>query len=392
MGKLIALAAVLAALAGGLYVGGHPDRLPQALQDVFVEEDAALSSEAADLIRDNYAKKVSDQRLQNGSVRGMVDELHDRFSHYFSPRESRLFREAVGGQFSGIGLTVIDHKRGLLVNGVYKDTPAKRAGMRPGDVILKVNGDSIAGEPSQLATAKIKGPPGTAVRLTVLRPSTGKRMLLTIKRARIEIPVVAGRLRRVAGKRLGVVGIASFTSGVHAQLRQELRRLLDRGAKGLVLDLRQNGGGLLDEAVLVSSAFIPSGVIVSTRGRKSAPRVLKATGGAFVNVPVVVLVDRGTASASEIVTAALHERLGSKVVGRRTFGKGVFGQVFDLPNGGSLDLTLGNYYTPTGRNLGGKGIRPDVVTADKPATKPDEALQRALQVLEAESGRPRKRG
>lgn len=391
MGKLIAIVAALAALAGGLYLGGHPDTLPQSVQDLFVEEDAALTSEAADLIRDNYAKKVSDEKLQNGSLRGMVDALDDRFSHYFSPRESKLFREAVGGQFSGIGLTVIDHKRGLLVNGVYKDTPARRAGIRPGDVIVRVNGDSIAGEPSQLATAKIKGEPGTPVRLTVLRPSTGKSRLLTVKRARITIPVVAGKLRRVDGKRLGVVGLAAFTSGVHSQLRQELRRLMDRGAEGFVLDLRQNGGGLLDEAVLVSSTFIPNGVIVSTKGRTSLPRVLRATGGAIVRDPVVVLVDRGTASASEIVTAALHERAGSKVVGRRTFGKGVFGQIFELPNGGSLDLTLGNYYTPTGRNLGGKGIRPDVEVADKSATKRDEALQRALQVLGAETDRPRKK-
>jgi carboxyl-terminal processing protease len=384
---LLASIAVLAALAAGLYLGGHPDKLPDRLQDIFVEDDTAVTSEAADLIRDNFAKKVSDERLQNGSLRGMVESLNDRFSHYFSPRESRLFREAVGGQFSGIGLTVIEHKRGLQVSGVYKDTPAKRAGIRPGDVILKVNGESIAGEPSELATAKIKGPPGTSVRLTVLRPSTGRDRLVTLKRARITIPVVAGSIRTVGDKRLGVVTIASFTSGVHAQLRQELRRLKDRGAEGFVIDLRQNGGGLLDEAVLVSSTFIRDGVIVSTRGRKSLPRVLNATGGAMVRDPVVVLVDRGTASASEIVTAALHERLGSKVVGRRTFGKGVFGQVFDLPNGGSLDLTLGNYYTPTGRNLGGKGILPDVPARDDPQTEPDEALQRALGVLQAESAK-----
>ena len=145
-----------------------------------------------------------------------------------------------------------------------------------------------------------------------------------------------------------------------------------------MLDLRHNGGGLLDEAVLVSSLFVPDGVIVSTKGRKRPRQVLKATGGAIKRKPVVVLVDRGTASASEIVTAALHERLGAKVVGRRTFGKGVFGQVFDLPNDGALDLTLGNYYTPKGRNLGGKGIRPDVRAADNPRRSATRRSTRAL--------------
>ena len=145
-----------------------------------------------------------------------------------------------------------------------------------------------------------------------------------------------------------------------------------------MLDMRGNGGGLLDEAVLISSAFVPDGTIVTTKGRKRAKRVFEATGDTATRKPVVVLVDRGTASASEIVAAALHERLDAPVVGRRTFGKGVFGQIFDLSNGGALDLVVGNYYTPTGRNLNGKGIRPDIQAADDVDTKRDEALARAL--------------
>ena len=148
-----------------------------------------------------------------------------------------------------------------------------------------------------------------------------------------------------------------------------------------MLDLRANGGGLLDEAVLVASAFVPDGVIVSTDGRARPKRVFKATGAAATRKPVVVLVDRGTASASEIVAAALHERLDSPVVGLKTFGKGVFGQIFDLSNGGALDLVVGNYYTPAGRNLNRRGIRPDVRARDNPDTRRDEALERALATL-----------
>ncbi len=373
---------LVAVLAAGLYIGGHPGGLPEPLKDAFVDENAAVSADAADLVKDNFIRKVPDERLQNGAVRGMVDSLDDRFSHYFSPRENKLFRESVGGQFSGVGMTVIEHKRGLLVTGVYKDTPARRAGIRPGDVIAKVNGKSIAGQSSELATARIKGKEGTFVTLTLR--SRGKERTLRLKRARIEVPVVAGRVERRGGNRLGVIAIASFTNGVHGQLRKEIARLLQRKVRGFVLDLRQNGGGLLDEAVLVASTWVRDGVIVSTKGRTRPRRVLEATGDAIVTQPTVVLVDRGTASASEIVTAALKERVHSKVVGRRTFGKGVFGQVFDLSNGGALDLTLGNYFTPSGRNLNGKGIAPDVRAADDPKTARDEALDRALAALRAE--------
>ena len=379
-----AVAALAVVLAGGLYLGGHPDRLPDPVRDVFVDENAALPADAADLIKDNYARKVPDSKLRDGSLRGMVQALNDRFSHYFSPRENRLFRESVGGEFSGVGMTVVQHRRGLLVSGVYRNTPAARAGIRPGQLIVAVNGKSIAGESSDLATARIKGKEGTFVTLTVTNRDGSHRRELRIRRERIKVPVVSGKLRKLGATKLGVVNIASFTSGVHAELQQQLMRLLRKGARGFVVDLRQDGGGLLEEAVLVSSLFIPNGVIVSTKGRTRPRSVLHAVGGAIVNQPVVVLVDHGTASASEIVTAALEERLGAKVVGRRTFGKGVFGQIFDLPNDGALDLTLGNYYTPKGKNLGGKGISPDVPARDNPRTRADEALARALDVLGAE--------
>jgi len=322
----------------------------------------------------------------------MVDSLHDRFSHYFSPHENSLFRESVGGEFSGVGMTVVEHPRGLLVTGVYKGTPAARARIRPGQVITAVNGKSIAGESSDLATARIKGKEGTFVSITVADRKGHRQRVLRLRRERIKVPVVAGKMQTVGGKRLGIVAIASFASGVHGELQSELTRLEKRGAKGFVVDLRQNGGGLLDEAVLVSSLFVPKGVIVTTKGRTRPRRVLRATGGAIVHEPVVVLVDRGTASASEIVTAALKERIGAKVVGRRTFGKGVFGQIFDLPNNGALDLTLGNYYTPKGENLGGKGITPDVRAADNPNTRRDEALDRALAVLAGEVSDKRRHG
>ena len=375
-----AAAAVLVALAIGLYLGGHPTKLPGFMRDVFVEESASLQAEATQTIEDNFIQKVPDEQLRNASVQGMVRSLHSRFSHYFTPAQNKLFEQSTSGEFSGVGMTVVERKKGLEVAGVFKDSPAKRAGIKTGDLIIAVNGRSIAGESSDVSTARIKGKPGTFVRLTIETPG-GKQRTIRVQRQTIKVPVVQGKLDTVSGKKLGVVGLSSFTSGAHGEVGAELRNLQKRGADGFVLDLRANGGGLLDEAVLVSSLFIPDGVIVTTKGRTRPKRVFDAAGDTVTKKPVVVLVDKGTASASEIVTAALHERLGAPVVGQRTFGKGVFGQVFELSNGGALDLIVGNYYTPKGRNLNGKGIPPNVPAVDKRGTKRDEALDKALATL-----------
>jgi carboxyl-terminal processing protease len=377
---LAALVAVLATLAAGIYLGGHPAELPAFVRDAFVDDSASLNSEAVDLIEDNFYEKVEDSELQDSSLQGMVRSLKSRFSHYFTPSQNKLFEQATSGEFSGVGMTVVERKRGLLIAGVFKGSPAKRAGIRPGDLITKVDGRAIAGESSDLATARIKGKPGTFVRLTIDRRG-GPVRTLRVKRARIKVPIVSSRLRREGGRKLGVVSLASFTSGAHADVASAVRRLLRRGADGFVLDLRGNGGGLLEEAVLISSLFVPNGTIVTTKGRTKPRRVFEATGDTVTRKPVAILVDHGTASASEITAAALHERTGAPVVGRRTFGKGVYGQVYELSNGGALNLIVGSYFTPTGRDINKKGIEPDVPAKDDPATKRDEALDRALTTL-----------
>jgi carboxyl-terminal processing protease len=379
---LPAAAGILVALVLGMYLGGHPADLPGFLRDAFVEESASLNSEAVEVIEDNFTHKVPRSQLEDSSLQGMVRSLHSEFSHYFTPNENKLFEQSTSGEFSGVGMTVVGRKRGLLIAGVFKRSPAKRAGIRPGDLITKVDGHSIAGEPSDVSTARVKGKPGTFVRLTIERRGARTRTV-RVKRARIKVPVVSSSVRRSAGLKLGVVGLSSFTSGAHADVADAVRKLLRRGAQGFVLDLRGNGGGLLDEAVLISSLFVPNGTIVTTKGRTRPKHVFDATGDAITRKPVVLLVDHGTASASEITSAALHERIGAPIVGRRTFGKGVFGQVFELSNGGALDLIVGSYFTPRGEDINKKGIAPDVRAKNDPATRPDEALDRALATLAA---------
>jgi carboxyl-terminal processing protease len=380
----VGLLCVLVALLAGIFWGGHPSALPGPVRNLLVEDDQSLRAELIDKIDDNFYKPVDEKQLETESLKGMVRALKDRFSHYFTPEETNRFEESVSGRFDGVGMSVEQDKRGLVVLTVFEGSPAEKAGISKDDVITHVNGDSIAGEASDISTAKIKGDPGTKVRLTIDSPGSAPPRTLKVERASIDIPVARGRLREVDGQRLGWVQLFSFSSGAHGKLREQIDELLKKGARGLVLDLRGNGGGLLTEAVLVSSVFIEDGPIVSTDGRTKPRREFTAKGDAIDSkIPVVLLVDRGTASASEIVTGALRDRKRATVVGERTFGKGVFQEIEPLSNGGTLDITVGSYYLPNGENLANKGITPTVKARDLPKTKRDEALPIALKDLRA---------
>jgi carboxyl-terminal processing protease len=388
-------AALVAVLCAGLWLGGHPDELPQPLRDLFVDESASLTSEAIEVIEDNYFREVEASRLRDSSIDGIVRGLRgryeDRFSHYFDPDDLSRFRQAIRGRFSGIGLSVSEVARGLRVGRVFAGTPASRAGIVVGDVIVSVEGDSIAGEDSDIATARIRGPAGSEVTIGVLRPSSGRVRTLTLTRAEVEVPATTGSVRAVGGRRVGHVALINFSEGAHGALRRAVQRVRRRGAEGLVLDLRGNGGGLLQEAVLTASVFLPEDeTIVTTASRTQGERSYESVGGNLPPGPIVVLINRDTASAAEILAAALGDQVGATLVGTRSFGKGVFQQVIDLSNGGALDLTIGEYFTPDGANLAGRGVRPDVRALDDPETERDEGLQRALQVLAGElpSGAP----
>jgi carboxyl-terminal processing protease len=386
MRAIAAAVAAAAALALGMYLGGHPTGLPEPLRDVFVDESASVQAEATDVIEGNYYRKVSDERLRNASLRGMVRSLGSRFSYYFTPRQNELFRQATSGEFSGVGMTVVERKRGLLVVGVFDDSPAKERGIRPGEVITEVNGRSIAGDPSDVATAKITGKEGSIVKLTVKPPGKPAREI-RVRRERIRVPAVSSKLRRAGGRRVGVLRLTSFTSGAHGELVREIGRER-RGAEAFVLDMRGgNGGGLLDEAVLVSTPSCRTGR--SSRPRaKRAKRVFEATGDTATRKPVVVLVDRGTASASEIVTAALHERLDAPVVGRRTFGKGVVRpdlRPLERRRARPRRRQLLHAHGPQPER---QGIRPDIRAVDDVDTKRDEASRGRCGPWTGRSSRP----
>jgi carboxyl-terminal processing protease len=385
----VLVAALIVVLGAGIWLGGHPAKLPEFLRDRFVDDAAGLNLEASELIEDNYFRSVGSAELTNASLQGMVRELRrhgDRFSDYFSPEALAAFNTAISGHFSGIGLTVSQVKQGLRVDGVFPKSPAQRAGIKPGELIVSVDGDSLAGVSSQVSTERIKGPEGSEVTIGVRARPGDKIRNVEVTREQIDLPVVTSAVKEVEGRKLGYVRLLSFSEGAHAALRGAVEKVEKQGAEGIVLDLRANGGGLLEEAVLTASIFLPEDeVVVTTDSRTQGPAVYETVGDNLPAIPVVVLIDRNTASAAEILTAALADNAGAKVVGTRSYGKGVFQQEIGLSNGGALKLTIGEYFTPDGVNLAKSGgIHPDVQARDDPRTARDEALERALDVLATE--------
>ncbi len=380
---VIALASAVLFLFVGIYLGGHPNRLPDSLRDAFVaDKEASLRGELIEDIDNDFYREIDRDKLEEASLQGIIKALDDPFSHYFTPDQSELFEQSVSGEFEGVGMSVDQDKRGLLVVQVFEGSPAADAGIHKGDIVTTVDSDSIAGEPSDVAVSKIKGKAGSMVELKIATPGRSGERTLEVERERIEVPVAEGRIVERKGHKLGVARFLSFSRGSHGFLREKIDGLLDQGAEGLVLDLRGNGGGLLDEGILVASTFVEDGLIVSTRGRTRAEREFEAEGDAIdEDIPVVVLVDRGTASASEIVAGALQDRGRATLVGTKTFGKGVVQEVETLSNGGTLSLTVASYYLPSGINISDKGLEPKIRARDKPRTKRDEAEPVALDAL-----------
>ena len=375
----------------GVWFGGHPSWLPSPVRSVFVDDtsNTQLVDQVLNLLQHDYYRQINRSQLVNKGLAAAVASLNDQYSHYFDPSDYRSFEDQSNPHLSGIGIDVAPEPRGLNVVDVFAGSPAAKAGLKRGDLITHVGSTSLANRSAEFSSALIKGRAGTKVSLTVLSSAQVRRVSLI--RADITVPVASGTVVAYHGHKLGVVQLTSFTDGSGSELRAQVDKVLQGGAKGLILDLRENGGGLLEEAVSVASIFIPDGTIVSTDGRSQPRQVYLARGGAIsTKIPLVVLVDRGTASSAEIVTAALQDRGRAKVVGTHTYGKGVFQEIQPLPNGGALDMTVGEYFTPSGRNLGGGGVRegagitPNIYASTSPRSRADTALIVAERTVAAE--------
>jgi carboxyl-terminal processing protease len=371
------LAAGLMILLVGVWLGGHGSWLPGPARSVFVAQngDDKLINQVLGLLQNDYYRKVNRSQLVNQGLAAAVASLDDPYSHYYNPSDYTTFQnEDTNPHLSGIGIDINMERRGLRVVDVFPGSPAAKAGLTPGELITAVGNTSLANRSQDFSASLIKGKAGTKVLLTVQHGARTQRVWVV--RANIVVPVASSRMITYRGRRLGYVQLTSFAVGSGDEVRQQVRNVLKQGATGLILDLRDNGGGLVNEAVNVASTFISNGTILSTDGRAQPRQVYMAQGNAIApTIPMVVLVDQNTASAAEIVTGALKDRGRAKVVGTHTYGKGVFQEIQPLSNGGALDFTVGEYFTPNGQNLGGGGVRrgpgiqPNVYAATPASTR-----------------------
>jgi carboxyl-terminal processing protease len=385
---LAALLAAIILLLVGIWLGGHPGSLPSPLRGRLLESNRRnVTQQALNILATRFYRPVDRSSLVDQGLSAMVAGLDDPYSHYLDPGAYRERNAPSTREIGGIGITTTPEATGLRVVGVVDGSPAAGAGLIPGDLIIKVGSTSLADRPEQAGPDLIRGPPGTRVELTFLRGD--KQHVVSIERANIVVPVASWKMLAYQKLRIGYLRLTGFPEDAGDKLRAEVRAALDEHAQALILDLRGNGGGLIGEAVNVTSAFLAHGKVLSAVERGRPRRTYMAEGDAIApRIPLVVLVDHGTASSAEIVTAALQDDGRAKVVGTRTYGKGTFQQTLPLRNGGALDITIGRFYTPDGRNLGsggqGDGITPNVDAENNPRTADDEALAAAERTVAAQ--------
>jgi carboxyl-terminal processing protease len=369
--QLIATAAaVLAAFGAGTATGALSRSHPASGGG-----GGSVIDEAERTIAAHAAKPVSRSALQSAAVQGMLKALDDHWSAYYSQNDFSHFQQVLSGTYTGVGVWVRRTASGSLrVTNVQSPSPAATAGVRTGDVVLDVADHAVRGHSVAAVVSRLRGDPGSDVSVRLRRGS--RPFTVSLRRAAVSDDDVSASMLAPGVEQLRVT---AFTRGVGSWVRAKTAAAQRRHLRGLVLDLRDDPGGLLDEAVDVASAFVAKGPVVSFVERGHAPKVLDAEGGANTTMPLVVLVDGGTASAAEIVTGALQDRGRAVVVGSQTFGKGSVQEPSVLSDGSALELTVGHYLTPSGRSLDGVGIAPDVtVPAGSPASVVD---QRALEVL-----------
>jgi carboxyl-terminal processing protease len=342
-------------------------------------EDAAAASEIAE-VRDRlvrrYYKPVPQRLLRLKKIEQIIAGLGDPYTEYLEPFAYSELQRRTAASYSGIGATVLPQRGGFIVSAVPAG-PARDSGLLAGDTIIAIGGVETRRLSFEAALGRILGRPGSVVRLGILR---GDRVLdVDVRRDEIRTSAVTSLVLAAEGRRAGYIALHSFAAGTAQLLHEELGELEAAGATRLVLDLRDNPGGLLDQAVAVSSLFLARGPVVSIQAAHERPQVLFAVARSRTSrLPLVVLVNRFTASAAEVVAAALHDNRRALLVGESTFGKALVQSIEPLGNGAALKLTTARYLTPAGADISERGLQPDVWAVDDTSTDVDEALTVAL--------------
>ena len=375
MRRLLLVLAAGLALAVPFVVGYRLSQGSRATTPIVMPK---IVDQVREALASRYYRPVPEKVLQLGSVGKIISALGDPYTAYLTPPDYKLVRQETASTYTGIGISVLPSPRGLVIVSL-RPGPAQRAGVHVGDTIVGIGGRPAARLSMTQGLARILGPRGTIVHLSLTRGD--RRLDLRVRRDTIHAPIVRANLVSYAGRRWGVLRLSGFRIGAAVVLGREVRRLERLGARGFVLDLRENPGGLFDQAVAVSSLFLDRGVVVSLVGAHSPKEVYRAAGGLATRLPMVVLIDRFSASSAEIVAAALRDHRRATLVGERTYGKALVQSIDPLDNGAALELTIARYTTPSGSDISGVGVAPDVRAVDNPRTPADEALAAGLAVL-----------
>ncbi|GAB6255693.1 lmo1851 family serine protease [Peribacillus sp. NPDC055009] len=331
-----------------------------------------------DKIKDNYYEEVDEEKLVDGAINGMIKSLDDPYSAYMDKKEASSFHESISSSFEGIGAEIQEQDGKIMVVSPIKGSPAEKAGVKPNDIILSVDGKSVEGLSSSEAVLKIRGEKGTKVDLSISRAGESAPIELTIKRDTIPIETVYAEM---LDDGVAKIQVTSFSEHTVQELKTALEEMSKKDMKGLVLDLRGNPGGLLDQAIEMASLFIPNGeVVLQVEDRSGEKLVEKSKNDGELKIPVVVLIDDGSASASEIVAAAVSESADIPLIGVKSFGKGTVQTAEDFKDGSNFKYTAAKWLTPEGNWIHKKGIKPDITVklpdyASLPYISPDKELK-----------------
>jgi len=339
------------------------------------------------LIKENYVTPVDDQTLLDGAIQGMVESLEDPHSTYMDPHSAEQFQDSLESSFEGIGAQVIMQNNRVTILAPIKGSPAEKAGLRVNDQILAVNGESLEGLSLTEAVAKIRGPKGSKAELLVARPGLEEPLKITV--IRDEIPLETVYAEKIGA--YGLIQITQFSLNTAQRFEEELKRLKEQGIKGLVIDVRGNPGGLLESVVEIADTLLPAkSVIVQVEDKQGNRELTYSSKRQAVDMPMVILVDEGSASASEILAAALQESGGVPVVGTPTFGKGTVQNTLSLEDGSELKLTVAKWLTPKGNWVHEKGVKPDYEVKQPDyftavPLNPSTTLKREMNTLEVKN-------
>lgn len=383
---------VLSRPGGLLFTGASP--FPPNVAVSVGESDAAAGQEGLNYVLINdvisrlrtqwYGEMPSSTQLTDGAIKGLVNALGDEFTQYVEPRFAKLMNEDITGAFEGIGATLKQTPSGSIqIVRTFPGMPADRGGVLPGDIIEAVDGVSTQGLNSTEVAAIVRGPRGTAVTLTLRRANRARPFEVTLVRERIEIPLVSSRM--VGDGSIGYISLFDFSQPASKQLEKHLKEILEKQPKALIFDLRDNPGGLLSQAQEVGDIFLKKGVFVIERDYRGNKKVTSTTDrGIAQDIPMVVLVNGGSASAAEIVAGAMQDAGRATLIGEKTFGKGSVQSPQTLSNGGQLRITIERWYTPNDRAIHGVGITPDYIVSNSPEDVrdgKDPQLEAAIEFL-----------